>query len=192
MSVPAPGSVIKAVTRTGNCRPCSLRLLVPLAQVRRAHRAAYVSNLLRKKPRAAGPNARASTDSVPEDQTDADISTADAEAAASDTEVVVNEHGEVVLTQQQEAEFELQLQKVLEVAQAGKKAVLPLELAHIAELLPDNESSSATLAAMTGSGVHGSSSNSEGEEEEEEEEQAPVWKVISTPKAGPKVSVSRL
>lgn len=38
-------------------------VLCPSAQVRRAHRAAYVSNLLRKKPRAAaGPNARTSSD----------------------------------------------------------------------------------------------------------------------------------
>jgi hypothetical protein len=41
------------------------------AQVRRAHRAAYVSNLLRKKPRAAtaaaGPDARTSSDRDVED-----------------------------------------------------------------------------------------------------------------------------
>jgi hypothetical protein len=86
----------------------------------------------------------------------------------------VNELGEVVLTQQQEAEFELELQQVLEVAQAGKKGVLPLELAHLAELLPEMESSD---------GTHGSSS------EEEDQPQAPVWKVISTPQAVPKVCV---
>jgi hypothetical protein len=142
-------------------------------QVRRAHRAAYVSNLLRRKPAArAGPDLlRPSSDSAHDDPTETDAA---APADASDTELTVNELGEVVLTQQQEAEFELELQMVLEVAQAGKKAALPLELAHLAELLPDEDSSD---------GAHGSSS----EEEEEEETQEPVWKVISTPKAVPKV-----
>jgi hypothetical protein len=95
-------------------------------------------------------------------------------------QVLVDENGQVVLTQQQEAEFELQLAQVLEVAQeaAGRrKPALPLELAHLAELLPPAGSDSSS----------GSSSSQE-EEEEEEQEQAPVWKVISTPKAGPKVS----
>lgn len=95
---------------------------------------------------------------------------------------MVDEHGQVVLTLQQEAVFELQLAQVLEAAQGAagrKKAALPLELAHLAELLPP--------------GSDGSSSQGEEEDEEEEEEegegeeQAPVWKVISTPKAGPKV-----
>lgn len=141
--------------------------------MRRAHRAAYVSNLLRRKPAArAGPGLlRPSSDSAREDPADADAA---APADASDTEVA-DELGEVVLTQQQEAEFELELQKVLEVAQAGKKAVLALELPHLAELLRDDDEDSSD-------GEHHSSS-----EEEEEETQAPVWKVISTPKAVPKV-----
>lgn len=95
-------------------------------------------------------------------------------------QVVVDEHGQVVLTQPQEAEFELQLAQVLEAAQgaAGRKnqAALPLELAYLAELLPPGSDGSS-----------GSSSQKDDEDEEEEEEQAPVWKVISTPKAGPKV-----
>jgi hypothetical protein len=137
-----------------------------------------VSNLLRRKPKAAATDA----ESRP---SDTQIAEAEAESDSdSDADVHVNEQGEVVLTQQQEAEFELQLQQAMHAAEAGKKAVLPLELAHLAELLPDHDSS-ATLAGLE------DSSSGDGEEEEEEE-QAPMWKVISTPKAGPKVRLARL
>jgi hypothetical protein len=164
-------------------------------QVRRAHRAAYVSNLLRKKPRTlvpsggdVQPNAAAAAETNFYAEPDSD----------DDDDVIVDEQGEVVLTQQQEAEFELQLQQVLQAAEAGKKgAVLPLELAHLSELLQDGstDGSSATLAALGGSGLHGSSTEEESDdqqEEEEQEEQAPVWKVISTPKAVPKVKPAGL
>lgn len=155
--------------------------MLPCPQVRRAHRAAYVSNLLRKKPRGAGQAAAA------EGFAAAGLGDDD----GGDDVIVVDEDGEVVLTQQQEAEFELQLQKALEATQAGKATALPPELAHLAELLPDAASSngsSATLAAMTGSAVQGTESDSEGSDEQEgEEEEAPVWKFISAPKAAPKV-----
>lgn len=159
--------------------------------MRRAHRAAYVSNLLRKKPRdttKASTQNPDSTGTAAADQGLTDAAEPYGGDGDSDTDaaepVVLDEQGEVVLTQQQEAEFELQLQQVLAVAAAGKKkAALPLELAHLAELLPDSEGgdsrgSSATLA---------NSSSGSASEEEEEPEQAPLWKVISTPKAGPKV-----
>lgn len=118
----------------------------------------------------------------------------DVEEDSSDGVVVVlDEAGEVVLTQQQEAAFELSLQQALDAAAAESTSALPLSLAHVAELLPDADSSdggsSATLAAVACASIHGGSTGTEDEGDAgDDAAAAPVWKVISTPKAGPKVN----
>jgi hypothetical protein len=138
------------------------------AKVRRAHRAAYVSNLLRRKGPAVG------------------VSTAacggDGSSSIDGADSVGDGDGdEVELTVQQEQELQQALQHVLEEGQ--------LSMADIAELQLTDLIQKVTAAKDDAGSAKQSESESELEEEEEEEQQqAGSWKVISKPTSPVKVS----
>jgi hypothetical protein len=151
----------------------ALAMMMLRAKVRRAHRAAYVSNLLRRKtPGVGGSTAGASCSGDGGSNTDADV---DGAGAADEDEVE--------LTAQQEQELQEALQHVLKEGQ--------LSMADIAELQLSDLIQKVTAAKEGGSGAvspgGAKESESGSEEEEEEEQQAAGWKVLSKPTSPVKV-----
>jgi hypothetical protein len=143
----------------------ALAMMMLRAKVRRAHRAAYVSNLLRRKtPGVAGSTAGGGGEG--DSSTDGAL-----DAAGVDED-------EVELTQQeQEQELQQALQHVLEEGQLSMADIAELQLSDLIQKV---------TAAKEGSGGGARDSDSEGEEEEDEE-QAAGWKVLSKPTSPVKV-----
>jgi hypothetical protein len=153
-------------------------------QVRRAHRAAYVTNLLRRKPKSQAGDAAAPGDThLPGSHSFGGASSGAASSCGGDEAELELGGDDVVLTQQQEAEFELELQRLFEAAASAGGGLLD----------PVGHSAGSIAAAAVRLGVTlpapqqepSSSSSSSSEEEEEAGVQAAQWKVLSTPKAGP-------
>jgi hypothetical protein len=147
----------------------ALAMMMLRAKVRRAHRAAYVSNLLRRKAPGAGSSAASGGG---EGSSSVDGAALD-EAGAEDEDAVE-------LTVQQEQELQQALQHVLEEGQLSMADIAELQLTDLIQKV---------TAAQNNSGAEQSKSESESEEEEEEEEQrqAGGWKVLSKPTSPVKV-----
>ncbi|WIA19892.1 hypothetical protein OEZ85_005792 [Tetradesmus obliquus] len=147
----------------------ALAMMMLRAKVRRAHRAAYVSNLLRRKPTAAAglSTAGAAGSEAGSSSMDGGI------AGAGDLE----DGDEVELTAQQEQELQQALQHVLEEGQLSMADIAELQLTDLLQKVAAAKDSEASA----GAGDAAQESESEEEQEEEEEQQAGGWKVLSKP-----------
>jgi hypothetical protein len=146
------------------CASRALAMMMLRAKVRSAHRAAYVSNLLRRKTPGVG-GSTAGGNCEGDSSMDGGLA-----AAGADKD-------EIELTAQQEQELQQALQHVLEEGQLSMADIAELQLSDLIQKV---------TAAKEGSGGGAKESESEGEEEEKEQ-QAGGWKVLSKPTSPVKV-----
>lgn len=157
----------------------ALAMMVLRAKVRRAHRAAYVANLLRRKTPAPGHSSTAGGEGEGAAAGEGDADTGFA-----------SEDGETVeLSAQQEAELQQALQQVLDDGQLSMADIAELQLTDLMKKLQGGQDGSGGGSITLGAGE----GESDGEEvgQEEEEQQQGGWKVLSKPTAPVKVGGSR-